>query len=88
MTSPLIDLSNTITEAVEHTGKTIVAVNARQRFPSSGIHWQPGIVVTTNHSLKGDEEISVTWRKYPLSDSSRSRSQYRLGGAARRRDGQ
>jgi serine protease DegQ len=60
MTSPLIDLSNTITEAVERSGKAIVAVNARQRFPSSGIHWQPGIVVTANHSLKGDEEISVT----------------------------
>ncbi len=60
MTSPLIDLSNRITEAVEQSGKAIVAVNARQRFPASGIHWQPGIVVTADHGLKRDEEISVT----------------------------
>lgn len=60
MTSPLIDFSNRLTEAVEQSSKAIVAVNARQRFPSSGIHWQPGIVVTADHGLKRDEEISVT----------------------------
>lgn len=60
MTSPLLDLSNTITDAVERSGQAIVAVNARQRFPSSGIHWQPGIVVTADHGLKRDEEIVVT----------------------------
>jgi S1-C subfamily serine protease len=38
----------------------VVAVNARQGLPASGIHWHQGIVVTADHAIKRDEEITVT----------------------------
>jgi putative ABC transport system ATP-binding protein len=35
-------------------------VHARHRVPSSGTIWQPGVVVTAAHTVKRDEEITVT----------------------------
>lgn len=58
--SPLVALSNGIAAAVEQAGRFVVAVHARHRIPSSGIHWRPGLVVTADHSVKRDEEITVT----------------------------
>lgn len=57
--SPLLAFSNSLADAVEQAGRFVVAVNAR-RMPSSGIHWQPGVVVTADHTLKRDEEVTVT----------------------------
>ena len=58
--SPLVALSNGVAAAVEHAGRSIVAVHARHRLPSSGIHWRPGLIVTAYHSVKREEEITVT----------------------------
>lgn len=58
--SSLLNLSNDLAGAVEGTGQAVVAVNARRRTSSSGIHWQPGVVVTADHTVKRDEEITVT----------------------------
>ncbi len=60
MSSALLALSNDLAAAVEQAGRAVVAVNARQRMPSSGIHWQQGVVVTADHTVKRDEEITVT----------------------------
>jgi len=60
MSSSLLALSNDLAAAVEQAGRAVVAVNARQRMPSSGIHWQQGVVVTADHTVKRDEEITVT----------------------------
>jgi S1-C subfamily serine protease len=46
--------------AVAAAGRGVVAVNGRQRIPSSGVHWRSGVVVTADHSLKRDDEITVT----------------------------
>ena len=59
-TSPLLGLSNDLAGAVQQAGGAVVAVNARQRVPSSGIHWSPGVIVTSDHTVDRDEEITVT----------------------------
>jgi S1-C subfamily serine protease len=53
-------LSNDLAAAVERTGPVVVAVHARPRTPSSGVSWQQGVVVTANHTVKRDEEITLT----------------------------
>ncbi len=53
-------LSNDLAAAVERVGRGVVAVNARPRTPSSGVVWGQGVVVTANHTVKRDEEITVT----------------------------
>lgn len=59
-TNPLLELSDALAGAVALAGRSTVAVNARQRIPSSGILWRSGIIVTAEHTLKRDDEISVT----------------------------
>ena len=51
-------LSNELAEASSAAGKSVVAVHGR-RHPSSGILWSKDAVVTTNHALRRDEDISV-----------------------------
>ena len=53
-------LSSDLASAVERAGRGVVAVNARPRTPSSGVVWRQGVVVTANHTVKRDEEITVT----------------------------
>jgi serine protease DegQ len=58
--STLSALSNDLAAAAERAGKAVVAVHGRQHVPSSGVLWRPNVVVTADHSLKRDEEITVT----------------------------
>jgi S1-C subfamily serine protease len=53
-------LSDELAAAIERTGGAVVAVNARRRVPSSGVHWRAGVIVTAAHSIRRDEEITVT----------------------------
>jgi S1-C subfamily serine protease len=57
--SSLLALSNDFAEAVARAGRAVVAVHARPRMPSSGVHWRQGVIVTAEHTVKRDEEISV-----------------------------
>jgi S1-C subfamily serine protease len=57
--SILLAISNDFAAAVERAGRAVVAVNARPRMPSSGVHWRQGVVVTAEHTIKREEEISV-----------------------------
>ena len=56
----LLALSNNLADAVERAGRAVVAVNARHRIPSTGVHWRNGIIVTADHTVKREEEITVT----------------------------
>lgn len=56
----LVALSNELAAAVERAGRAVVAVNGRQHVSSSGVHWRPGVIVTVEHAIRHDEEISVT----------------------------
>lgn len=60
MTNELAALSNDLAAAVERAGKSVVAVHARPRFSSAGVIWQPGVIVTAEHTVRREEEISVT----------------------------
>src|SRR3989442_13751218 len=60
MGSTLAALSNDLAGAVERAGRSVVAVNARPRTPSSGVYWREGVVVTADHTVKRDEEITIT----------------------------
>src|SRR2546430_1172918 len=56
----LLALSNDLAGAVERAGRAVVAIYARPRVPSSGILWRPDVVVAADHTIKRDEEITVT----------------------------
>src|ERR671914_2345083 len=56
----LIDLSNQLAGAVERGAESIVAVHARPQLASTGVHWQDGLVVTTNGTIRRDRDIAVT----------------------------
>ena len=59
-TNPLLELSGQLARAVEIGEQAVVAVHGRPHVPSSGILWRAGVVVTSDHTLKRDEDITVT----------------------------
>jgi S1-C subfamily serine protease len=58
--SALLALSNDLAGAVERAGRSVIAVHARPRTPSSGVHWRQGVIVTADHTIKRDEDISIS----------------------------
>jgi S1-C subfamily serine protease len=56
----LLTLSNDLAAAVERTGQVVFGVNARTRLGSTGVHWRSGLIVTANHTVRVDEDITVT----------------------------
>jgi len=56
----LLAISNELAGAVEHAARSVVGVNARRRFGSTGVHWRAGLVVTADHTVEVDEDITVT----------------------------
>jgi S1-C subfamily serine protease len=56
----LVSLSAELADAVERVGRSTVAIHARRRIPSSGILWRPDVVVTASHTIRRDEDISLT----------------------------
>lgn len=60
MATQLAALSNEIAAAVAQAAPHVVAVHARPRFSSSGVFWRPGVIVTAEHTLRREEEITVT----------------------------
>lgn len=56
----LIALSDQLADAVAQAGASLVAVHARPRLPSTGVHWRDGVVVTTEATIRRDREIAVT----------------------------
>ncbi len=67
MSGGLLALSNNLADAVEQAGRCVVAINARAsyrgasltRMSSSGIHWRQGIVVTSDETIKREEDITI-----------------------------
>lgn len=56
----LNDFSAQITAAAEIVSPAIVAIDARPRVATSGIVWRAGgIIVSTNHTIRRDENITV-----------------------------
>lgn len=60
-TSIIAALSNELADAVERAAAGVVTVNARRRMPASGIVWgADGLVVTANHVVERDDDITVS----------------------------
>src|SRR5438876_1129207 len=60
MSTVLQSLSTELADAVESAGRAVVAIHARRRIPASGVHWRPGVIVATHHTINRDENITVT----------------------------
>jgi S1-C subfamily serine protease len=60
MASELSELSAELASLTARAGQSVVAVHARSRFSSSGVLWRPGVVVTAEHTVRREEDITVT----------------------------
>jgi len=58
-TSLLRALSNQMADAVEHIKPALVLVNGRQRQPASGLVYGPDLVLTADHTLEREEDITI-----------------------------
>ena len=55
----LSSLSNQLADAVEKIGPALVTVYGRQRLPSSGVVYKQGLVLTAEHSIEREEDLSI-----------------------------
>jgi S1-C subfamily serine protease len=56
----LTALSNDLAASVEQAERSVVAIHARRRIPSSGVCWRPGVIVAASHTIAREEDISIT----------------------------
>jgi len=54
-----LELSDAMAEAAEQAGKSTVLVDARKRFPASGIAISADTILTADHVVERDEDIKV-----------------------------
>ena len=55
----LTDFSNELKSAVEKAGRSIVLVDARKRYPASGIAFAGDLVLTADHVITRDSDLKV-----------------------------
>jgi len=55
----LTALSTSLADAVANAARVIAAVNGNQRLASSGVVWRTGIVVTADHTVRRDDDLTV-----------------------------
>jgi S1-C subfamily serine protease len=52
-------LSDSMADAVEKAGAAAVLVNARRRFPATGVAYAADLILTADHVVQRDEDIKV-----------------------------
>src|SRR5918912_227787 len=52
-------LSNSMADAVERVGPSLVLVNGRQRQPASGVVYAEDMVLTADHVLEREEDLTI-----------------------------
>jgi S1-C subfamily serine protease len=60
MATELAALSKELAAVVAGAAGKVVAIDARPRFGSSGVFWRPGVIVTAEHTIRREEEITIT----------------------------
>ncbi len=55
----LVELSDALADAADLAGKSTVLVNARRRMPASGIIFASDLVLTAEHVIEKEDDISV-----------------------------
>jgi len=56
----LVAFSDHVALLVERASASVVAVHGGSRWPSSGVHWRSGVIVTAEEVLERDDELTVT----------------------------
>ena len=56
----LLAFSQSLAKAVERVSPAVVAIDARPRVATSGIVWRDDVIVSTNHTVRRNEEITVS----------------------------
>jgi S1-C subfamily serine protease len=56
----LAAVSDQLAAAVDHAAQHVVAVHARERLASTGVHWRDDLVVTTAATVRRDSGIMLT----------------------------
>ena len=59
MANALTDFSNGLTAAVEKAGASTVSVDARKRYPASGIAYAEDLVLTADHVVTREENLKI-----------------------------
>lgn len=57
--SAIAKFSDELSSATAQAGDSVVTVFGRRGLPSSGVIWREGIVVTADHTIQCEDEISV-----------------------------
>ena len=57
MSKELIELSNALAQTTDRAAAGVVAIHTERRGSSSGVVWRRGVIVTSEHALRRDEEI-------------------------------
>ena len=57
--SEIAKFSEQISAAAAQAGASVVTVHARRRIPSSGVYWRAGVIVTADHAIQYEENITV-----------------------------
>jgi len=60
MSKELIEFSNALAQTTERAAASVVAVHPETRGSASGVIWRPGVILTSEHTLRRDEEIQLT----------------------------
>ena len=75
----LVELSDALADAAEKTGKATVLVNARRRMPASGIAYAADLILTADHVIEREEDITVTLDRWNRSLCARCGPRWRFG---------
>jgi S1-C subfamily serine protease len=59
MSNPLTEFSKNLASAVEKGGVATILVDARRKYPASGIAYAEDLVLTADHVLRRDDDIKV-----------------------------
>lgn len=59
MANALVELSEALSAAVEYAGRGVVAILEGGRHGVSGTVWREGIVVTAEHTIRGEDDVTV-----------------------------
>lgn len=59
MPNPLTDFSNSLTSAVEKASASTLLVDARKRYPASGIAYAQDLVLTADHVVTREDNLRV-----------------------------
>ena len=52
-------LSSSFADTIAHLENSIVAIDGGGRSTTSGVVWQPGVIVTTHHGLRLRENLKI-----------------------------